>query len=150
MRRLWSARSRLDPAGGAVLSAVWVPGAARLALIIHHLAVDGVSWRILLEDMNIAWAQHRAGQPPSSPAAGTSFQRWAEVLARARAAAPTWRRTPERWRQIAVAPVLPAVPAGIDTFDAAGRLSATLDVETARTLLGEAPQPSTPGCRTSC
>ncbi|MDF2582289.1 MAG: linear gramicidin synthetase subunit, partial [Mycobacterium sp.] len=135
---VWSARSRLDPAGGAMLSAVWVPGAARLALIIHHLAVDGVSWRILLEDMNIAWAQHRAGQPPELDTAGTSFQRWAEVLTE-HAQRPDVAADAERWREVAVAPVLPAVQPGIDTFDTAGRLSATLDVATTRTLLGEAP-----------
>ncbi len=51
---LVAARSRLNPAAGAQLSAVWVPDSRQLALMIHHLAVDGVSWRILLEDLNIA------------------------------------------------------------------------------------------------
>src|SRR5262249_36989093 len=58
-----AARSRLNPAGGVMLSALWVAPASQLVLIIHHLAVDGVSWRILLEDLNIAWAQHRSGHP---------------------------------------------------------------------------------------
>ncbi len=44
---LVAARSRLNPAAGAQLSAVWVPDSRQLALMIHHLAVDGVSWRIL-------------------------------------------------------------------------------------------------------
>ncbi|MGV9798611.1 non-ribosomal peptide synthetase, partial [Mycobacterium sp. NPDC003449] len=43
---LRAARSRLDPAAGRMVSALWVPGTGRLALMIHHLAVDGVSWRI--------------------------------------------------------------------------------------------------------
>ena len=42
----------------------------QLALIIHHLAVDAVSWRILLEDLNIAWAQHHNGQPVALPVSG--------------------------------------------------------------------------------
>lgn len=58
---LVAARARLNPAAGAQLSAVWVPDSRQLALMIHHLAVDGVSWRILLEDLNIAWAQHHGG-----------------------------------------------------------------------------------------
>ena len=63
-----AARSRLNPAAGAMLSALWAPGTGQLVLMIHHLAVDGVSWRILLEDLNIAWAQHRSGQPVALPA----------------------------------------------------------------------------------
>ena len=77
---LVEARSRLNPAAGAMLSALWVDSTGQLVLIIHHLAVDGVSWRIVLEDLNIAWAQHREGQPVALPAGGTSFARWAELL----------------------------------------------------------------------
>ena len=63
------ARSRLNPAAGVMLSALWVASAGQLVLIVHHLAVDGVSWRVLLEDLNIAWAQHHGGQPVVLPAA---------------------------------------------------------------------------------
>ncbi|WP_369831345.1 hypothetical protein, partial [Mycobacterium sp. E1715] len=35
-----AARSRLSPAGGVMLSAVWASTTRQLALIIHHLAVD--------------------------------------------------------------------------------------------------------------
>ena len=75
------ARSRLNPAAGVMLSALWVISTNRLVVIVHHLAVDGVSWRILLEDLNIAWAQHRLGQQVVLPAGGTSFARWASLLA---------------------------------------------------------------------
>src|SRR5262249_47109168 len=68
---LVSARSRLDPAAGVMCSALWVESTGQLVLIIHHLAVDGVSWRIVLEDLNIAWAQHHSGQPIVLPAVGT-------------------------------------------------------------------------------
>ena len=78
---LVGARSRLNPAAGVMLSALWVASTGQLVVIIHHLAVDGVSWRILLEDLNIAWAQHHGGQPVALPAAGTSFARWASLLA---------------------------------------------------------------------
>ena len=70
---LVGARSRLNPAAGVMLRALWVAATGQLALIIHHLAVDGVSWRIVLEDLNIAWAQHHSGQPVVLPAGGTSF-----------------------------------------------------------------------------
>ncbi|EUA24512.1 condensation domain protein [Mycobacterium xenopi 3993] len=59
-----------------MVSALWVTSTSQLVLMIHHLAVDGVSWRILLEDINIAWAQHRSGQQILLPITGTSFARW--------------------------------------------------------------------------
>ena len=78
---LLAARSRLNPAAGAMVSALWVAPTGQLVLIIHHLAIDAVSWRILLEDLNIAWAQHHHGQPVALPSAnGTSFQWWASLL----------------------------------------------------------------------
>ncbi len=75
------AQARLDPRTGMMLSALWVTSTGRLVSIVHHLAVDGVSWRILLEDLNIAWAQHRAGQEIVLPEPGFSFAHWASVLA---------------------------------------------------------------------
>jgi len=133
------ARTLLDPAAGVMLSALWAASTGQLVLIVHHLAVDGVSWRILLEDINIAWAQHRSGQQVELPAGGTSFARWAELLAwHARAAAVVQQAEP--WRQIAATPaVLPAVQPAVDTYETAGQLSAFLDAETTRMLLGEVP-----------
>ncbi len=99
---LTAARSRLNPAAGEMVSALWVPSTGRLVLTVHHLAVDAVSWRILLEDLNIAWAQHCHGQPVVLPTTGTSFAQWAALLAEhARAAtvkdhADGWRRV---WRR---------------------------------------------------
>lgn len=51
-----------------------------LLLIIHHLAVDGVSWRILLEDFQTVYAQIQAGEAIKLPAKTTSFQQWAQKL----------------------------------------------------------------------
>ena len=61
-----------------------MPGAARpgrLLLTIHHLAVDGVSWRILVPDLAAAWQAVGGGQAVALPARGTSFRRWAQRLA---------------------------------------------------------------------
>ena len=55
-------------------------GSQRLLLVIHHLAVDGVSWRILLEDLQNAYDRHVAGQPAVLPARTTSTKAWAERL----------------------------------------------------------------------
>ncbi len=58
------------------------PGAgARLLIVIHHLAVDGVSWRILLEDLNTVYRQLERGDSVALPAKTTSYKAWAERLA---------------------------------------------------------------------
>ncbi|MGH8910069.1 MAG: amino acid adenylation domain-containing protein, partial [Egibacteraceae bacterium] len=79
-----AAQARLAPRVGVMVQAVWLdcgparPG--RLILCIHHLVVDGVSWRILLEDLAAGWAQVAAGQPPVLEPCPTSFRRWAQLL----------------------------------------------------------------------
>ena len=136
---LVAARSGLDPAAGMMLRAVWAADAGQLALIIHHLAVDGVSWRILLEDLNIAWAQHHSGQAIVLPTGGTSFARWSSLLEERAHTAEVVEHA-EAWRQVAATPaVLPAVDPAVDTYASAGQMSVSLDVETTRRLLGEVP-----------
>ena len=136
---LVGARSRLDPAAGVMLSALWVASTGQLVLIIHHLAIDGVSWRIVLEDLNVAWAQHHRGQPVVLPAGGTSFARWASLLAEHAHASDVVAQA-EAWRQVAATPAaLPAVRPEMDTYASAESLSVELDVETTRMLLGEVP-----------
>ncbi|MEE8584259.1 MAG: non-ribosomal peptide synthase/polyketide synthase, partial [Acidobacteriota bacterium] len=54
--------------------------AGRLLVIIHHLAVDGVSWRILLEDLEAACRQLLDGRPARLPRRTTSYQRWSQRL----------------------------------------------------------------------
>ena len=133
------ARSRLDPAAGAMVSALWAVPTGQLLMIVHHLAVDGVSWRILLEDFNLAWAQLHGGQDIVLPAPRTSFAQWASVLAD-RAYHPEVTDELERWREIAAVPApLPAVQPAVDTYANAGSLSVELDPETTRMLLGEVP-----------
>ena len=134
-----AARSRLNPTAGVMLSALWVVPTGQLVVIVHHLAVDGVSWRILLEDLNLAWAQHRSGRPVVLAAGGTSFARWASLLAEY-AHQPDVVEQAQVWRQIAALPaVLPAVQPEVDTYAGAGQLAVELDVETTRLLLGEVP-----------
>jgi non-ribosomal peptide synthase protein (TIGR01720 family) len=136
---LVGARSRLNPAAGVMLRALWVASTGQLVLIVHHLAIDGVSWRILLEDLNIAWAQHRGGQPIALPAGGTSFARWAALLAEY-ARSPAVVEQADTWRQVAATPaVLAAVQPAVDTYVTAGQLSVSLDAPTTRMLLGEVP-----------
>ncbi|MGW0984543.1 amino acid adenylation domain-containing protein [Streptomyces xiamenensis] len=98
-----AAAGRLSPGNGLMLQAVWLdagpqqPG--RLLLVVHHLVVDGVSWRVLLPDLAAAYATARTGGVPELPPTGTSFRHWARQLTRAavdpgRATAelPLWQR----------------------------------------------------------
>ncbi|MBE8969648.1 amino acid adenylation domain-containing protein [Nostocales cyanobacterium LEGE 12452] len=51
-----------------------------LLFIIHHLAIDGVSWRILLEDLATAYQQISRGEAIKLPAKTTSWQYWSDRL----------------------------------------------------------------------
>nr|AGS49328.1 long-chain-fatty-acid--CoA ligase [uncultured bacterium esnapd2] len=73
-----AARLRLAPASGKVIQLVWfdrggLPG--QLVVVAHHLVVDGVSWRVLLPDLALAW------QGEELAPVGTSVRRWAQRLA---------------------------------------------------------------------
>lgn len=51
----------------------------RLLIIVHHLVVDGVSWRILLEDLETAFKQLQQGQNVQLPESAT-FAQWTQAL----------------------------------------------------------------------
>jgi len=79
---------------GPLLAAVLVAmadGSQRLLLVVHHLVVDGVSWRILLEDLQRACL----GQP--LPPRTSSYQAWGERLA---GYAPACSAQFEHWRAL--------------------------------------------------
>ncbi|QNP68746.1 amino acid adenylation domain-containing protein [Streptomyces roseirectus] len=77
------ATAGLDPDDGVMLRAVWRPEARHLVLVAHHVIVDGVSWRVLREDLATAWEQYRTGVSVELPPVGTSFRRWTQLLERA-------------------------------------------------------------------
>jgi non-ribosomal peptide synthase protein (TIGR01720 family) len=85
-----AAEARLAPRDGVMLVAIWLdrgPGRpGRLLLVAHHLVVDGVSWRIVLDDLATADAG-RDGQV-SLPPVGTSVGSWVRRLAPVSAADP--------------------------------------------------------------
>ncbi|MDY4342203.1 amino acid adenylation domain-containing protein, partial [Xanthomonas sp. LF07-6] len=53
----------------------------RLLVVFHHFIVDGVSWRIFLDDLKLAFAQHVRAEPLLLPPAGTRYQQWAQQVA---------------------------------------------------------------------
>ncbi|OIN46674.1 non-ribosomal peptide synthetase [Pseudomonas azotoformans] len=71
------AQRSLDLEQGPLLRAVlaiMADGTQRLLLVVHHLAVDGVSWRILLEDLQQAYRN------AALPAKTSAYQQWAQQL----------------------------------------------------------------------
>ncbi|HEY1245623.1 MAG TPA: condensation domain-containing protein, partial [Hyphomicrobiaceae bacterium] len=84
-REAQAAEGRLAPGSGVMMQAVWFDAgstaAGRLLLSIHHLAVDGVSWRILVPELAAAWEAIAQGRVPVPAARGTSFRTWARRLA---------------------------------------------------------------------
>ncbi|MCP5425323.1 MAG: amino acid adenylation domain-containing protein [Gammaproteobacteria bacterium] len=115
----------------------------RLLLIVHHLLIDGVSWRILLEDLQTVYRQLEEGQAPNLPPKTTSFKRWAEYLVkwadsdRLAAEAAYWLA--------AVPPNLPPLPLDevdgktANTTASQETVSMTLDGAQTRALLYEVP-----------
>ncbi|MBX8517028.1 amino acid adenylation domain-containing protein [Pseudomonas cichorii] len=77
------AQRSLDLKNGPLLRAVLVSlpeGEQRLLLVIHHLVVDGVSWRVLLEDLQQAYVALNTGKALALPAKTSSLKTWAEQL----------------------------------------------------------------------
>lgn len=113
----------------------------RLLLAIHHLAVDGVSWRILIEDFQTAYEQISRGETVALPPKTTSFKQWAERL-------HEWARSPELqgefdyWFALSHQPTsrLPVdFPNAANLVASEKTVSVTLSVEETKLLLQEVP-----------
>ncbi|MGA4837728.1 amino acid adenylation domain-containing protein [Streptomyces sp. G45] len=136
---LAAVRAAMDPRTGPLLRALWVdagpvrPG--RLVLIAHHLVVDGVSWRILLDDVRHA---HCGG---SLARHGQSFVGWARALR-----ADDRRAELPHWRRMTATPALtrPLVPAR-DTVATAAHHEIRLPADATRALITTLPA----ACRTT-
>ncbi|MFE9427013.1 amino acid adenylation domain-containing protein [Kitasatospora sp. NPDC006697] len=102
LAELEEAAQRLDPAAGAVarFTRFAAPdGTGRLLVALHHLVVDGVSWRILTPDLADAWRQVSAGRAPELAPAATSMRTWAHALA-AEARTPARIEELDLWESI--------------------------------------------------
>lgn len=124
-----AARRALSPDDGVMVRAVWFES-GRLLLVLHHLVVDGVSWRILLSDLTEALTGAELSPP------GTSLRRWAGHLSAPDDELPLWTdllSTPE--------PVLgtrPLDPAR-DCHGTARSVTVTVPADLTATLLATLP-----------
>ncbi|HWM91382.1 MAG TPA: amino acid adenylation domain-containing protein [Thermoanaerobaculia bacterium] len=117
-------QSGLDLAKGPLFTAALfrLKEGDRLLLTAHHLIVDGVSWRVLLEDLAAAYRQLEL--PPKT----TSWKRWAELLA-AQDLPPGL-----------ALPSAPPLPVDLDGPGGMATLSVAFDPSRTRALLQDAPK----------
>ncbi|MGV9856153.1 amino acid adenylation domain-containing protein [Streptomyces sp. NPDC003442] len=141
-----AATGRLDPAAGVMAQFVWFDAAGRpgrLLIALHHLVVDGVSWRVLLPDLAAAWEHVRDRRRPELPPVGTSFRRWVHALSE-EARAPGRVTELKRWQAVVDGPdpVLGSRPVdpAVDVMSTVETVSLTLAPETTEALLTTVPR----------
>lgn len=114
---------------------------SRLLIVIHHLAVDGVSWRILLEDFQTAYRQLNADESVALPPKTTSFKDWAAWLAEY-AQSPDVRQEQCYWLSLPwpeISPLPVDYEGGVNSVASERTISVSLDESETRALLHEVP-----------
>ena len=138
------AQASLDITTGPLLRVVFFSlsgNEQRLLITIHHLAVDAVSWRVLLEDLQRSYELLRHGRKVELPTKTTSFREWSRRLTsyasseQMRGEAAYW--TADERRAVPRLPVDHA--AGVGTVASASTLSVSLDTTQTRHLLQDVP-----------
>ncbi|HEX8190848.1 MAG TPA: amino acid adenylation domain-containing protein, partial [Pyrinomonadaceae bacterium] len=144
-RRAAELQASLDLSEGPLLRAALMslgagrPG--RLLLVIHHLAVDGVSWRILLQDVQAVYGRLAEGAGAGLPAKTTSYRQWAGRLSE-RAAAGMFDDELGFWlaqTRAAGGGMKLNAPPSENTVAASRSVVAQLEEEETRALLQEVP-----------
>ena len=138
------AQSSLDPTEGRTARILFFDSGAeqpgQLVLTIHHLAVDGVSWRILLADFETAYRAAAAGGSAELPTVGTSYGRWATRLDQYTRSGALDADT-GYWQRTGAAPAaLPAGRPGPNTHGTAATVTVALDAESTDALLRDVPE----------
>jgi non-ribosomal peptide synthase protein (TIGR01720 family) len=133
-----------DLGSGPLLKAVLFDLGVRrrpvLFVAVHHLVVDGVSWRILLEDLDSAYQQAAGGESVRLGSKTTSFQDWARRLTE-HAAAGGFDDQCDYWVGVSQGcdPVLPVDGVGDNTVASTGAVTVRLDPQETRALLQDVP-----------
>ncbi|UED83919.1 non-ribosomal peptide synthetase [Streptomyces profundus] len=136
-----AAATRIDPEAGPPLRAVWFdagPGrGGRLLLVVHHLAVDGVSWRVVARDLAALLADP-AADARTLPPPGASFRRWATLLAAEASSGDRLRAQLPYWRQALAGPEARLAP-GVAVAGERATVVVELSAEQTAPLLRELP-----------
>lgn len=138
------AQSSIDLAAGALLKVTLIDrGAERpnlVLIVVHHLAVDVVSWRILLEDLQSLYEQLSEGRRTKLAAKTTAFKHWAERLA-AHAGTGAFDEDARYWLDQFRGGALPVDFDGAENMLASARVvTSTLGQDETHALLHEVPQ----------
>ncbi|MGH3782239.1 MAG: condensation domain-containing protein, partial [Pseudonocardiaceae bacterium] len=137
-------RAGFDLGHGPLLTAVLFDLGAHqrpvLFVAVHHLVVDGVSWRILLEDLNTAYAQATDGNKVDLGSKTTSFQQWAHRLTD-HASTGGFDDQRAYWARVTEDgdPALPLDGAGDNTVASMDAVTVRLDPAQTRALLHDVP-----------
>jgi amino acid adenylation domain-containing protein/non-ribosomal peptide synthase protein (TIGR01720 family)/FkbM family methyltransferase len=138
------AQASLDLTAGPLLRAVLFrrrhPQTDRLLIVVHHLAIDGVSWRILLADLEAACRQLQQEGEAVPPPKTSSLRRWSERL-QEHARSPAVRGELGFWTELSrrAEAWLPVDLAGRNSEGSAAMVTVALDEEETRALLEDLP-----------
>ncbi|HEC85050.1 MAG TPA: non-ribosomal peptide synthetase, partial [Thioploca sp.] len=116
----------------------------RLLFVIHHIVIDGVSWRILLEDVTTAYQHLSRGEAIKLPPKTTSFKQWAQRVTEY-AQSEALAAELDYWlieSRLNVAPLPVDFPSNTqaNTVASSAEVSVSLSVEQTGALLTEVPQ----------
>ncbi|MBU2708896.1 amino acid adenylation domain-containing protein [Zooshikella marina] len=147
----YKAQTSLQLSAAPLSLLVWKPAPptenadSELLWVIHHLIVDGVSWRILLQDLEYALNQLQQGKPIDLGLGTSSFQQWGlRLIKYSQSEALTQEKA--YWQQVlsqhvSVLPVDQPLNSGVDdTYQASGEVTVSLSSATTQALLHQANQ----------
>jgi len=141
-RQATAVQQSLNLSAGPLLRAVLFDlgaGEQRLLLAIHHLAVDGVSWRILLEDLQRGYEQAGRGAAVQLGAKTSSYQQWAAQLLTEAASAET-KKEAAYWLGRGESRRLPRdYEAGANSVASTSSVQVSLSAAETKALLQEVP-----------
>ncbi|MBG0567779.1 non-ribosomal peptide synthetase [Actinoplanes aureus] len=140
-----AAARRLSATGDFLGEVCWFDGGpdaeGRLLLVLHHLVIDGVSWRVLLADLAHAADAVLAGRPALLPPVPGSYRGWA-LDGQARAADPELVAQLPEWSAVldGASPVLSGrALSAADTVATARELEIEIGPDTTAALVSQAP-----------
>jgi amino acid adenylation domain-containing protein/non-ribosomal peptide synthase protein (TIGR01720 family) len=127
--------------GPLVKAGLFDRGAGRtplLLLVIHHLVVDGVSWRTLLADLDTAYRQAASGTAVRLGHKTTSFRDWALRLSEL-AVSGRFNDEFDHWHGTAHDPTLPLDGSGANSVASTRSVTVRLDADQTAALLRDVP-----------
>ncbi|WP_438287407.1 amino acid adenylation domain-containing protein, partial [Paraburkholderia phenoliruptrix] len=144
---LKAACERIQSSLDIVQGPVWrvghfeTPDETRVLIAIHHLSVDGVSWRVLLEELQTAYEQAERAEPIQLPAPSMPWRAWVRALHQysqseaVQSEASWWD---DALRETQAASELPLRPPAGTRVAESGTIDWTLDASRTRDLLHNA------------